>query len=111
MQAAKNYILDSTQQICDLYRNNVNIDEAVELMRRQNISAELVKSVYIQLSKEVSKLMTERFHYYTIKRKQFLPRYNIYYWTSRYLLTYCEKSTNPTLHEIKIDDLFHNKST
>jgi ABC-type uncharacterized transport system fused permease/ATPase subunit len=90
---------ERTQQIFRLYYDNVNVNEAVELMRGQNISAEVVKSIYDQLSANAEKL--DRFHYYTTGVN------NISYWTSRYLLAF---STKADFHEIKIIDLFNDKS-
>jgi hypothetical protein len=109
MQAAKNYILDSTQQICDLYRDNVNIDEAVESMQGRNISAEFITSIYTQLSNEVDKFATKRFHYYDYDNDT--NAYNrVSCWTSRYLLVYNTELSESTFHEIKIIDLFNDKS-
>jgi hypothetical protein len=97
------------QQISRLYYDGVNIDEAVKSLRSQNISAEVVKSIYDQLSENVEKLTTDRFHYYTIKDgiKVFTI---IDCWTSRYLLNHHYESSNSAFHNIEILDLFNDKS-
>jgi Zn-dependent M32 family carboxypeptidase len=56
MQAAQERVVKFTRQICDLYHNDVSIYEAIELMRDKDVSSELVKSIYDQLSKEVKDL-------------------------------------------------------
>jgi hypothetical protein len=73
-----------TQQIRDLYLHNVNIEEAIELMRDRNISAELVKAIYNQYSIDTEKLKTDRFYYYTINIENYLFMNSYYIWTSRY---------------------------
>jgi hypothetical protein len=93
-----------------IFHNNVNVDDLVESMRGQSVSSELVKSIYDQLSKEDDELMKERFYYYKITRKNYLLHRNIYYWTSRYLITGYYKSPDPDFHEIKIFDAFNDKS-
>jgi hypothetical protein len=60
------------ERISGSYRNHVNVEKAVELMRGQNISSESVKSVYSQLSTNADKLMTERFYYHIIKSGNYL---------------------------------------
>jgi hypothetical protein len=111
MEAAEKRIVESTRQISRLYHDGVNFNKAVESMRAQNISADLVKSIYDQLSTDTETLMTDRFHYYTMEGEQnFLPCDNIYYWTSRYLLAYWHRSPDSKLHKIKIFDLFNNRS-
>jgi hypothetical protein len=96
------------QQISRLYRNNVHVEEAVKSMRDRGISSKSVKSIYNQLSRDDEKLMTERFHYYTTKAEKKLCDYDANCWTSRYLLACAFKSAD--FHEIKIIDVFNNKS-
>jgi hypothetical protein len=109
MTSAEERLVESTRQISRLYHDNVNVDEAIELMRCQNISAEVVKDFYYHLSTEIDE-STEKFHYYTIEdREKFFKRAD--YWTSRYLFTYDDKSLDYAFHEITIFDSFNNKST
>jgi hypothetical protein len=110
METIDKRIVESTKQICRLYHNRVNIKEAVKLMRGQNISAELVKRIYNQLSADVENLMEERFHYYTVESEQYSPFYEIDYWTSRYLLIYADHANQSGLYEITILDLFNDAS-
>jgi hypothetical protein len=98
------------RQISRLYHNDVGVRQAVELMQSQGIVAELVETIYDQLSIDAQKLMTERFHYYTINTKNYLVYYHVDCWTSRYLLVYGSKSTNSAFHEIKVIDSFNDKS-
>jgi hypothetical protein len=111
MESEKQAIDESTKRISRLYYDNIDVDEAIELMRDCDISAELVESVYSELSAKVEKLMTDRFHYHTIEcEENFIPCDNIYYWTSRYLLACCNRLSKSALHEIEIFDLFNDKS-
>jgi hypothetical protein len=98
------------QQISRLYHDNVNIEEAVLLIRDWHVSSELVKSIYDQLSKEDDNLMKERFYYYKIARENDSLYRSIYYWTSRYLLVDETVSDNSKFHEIRIFDAFNDKS-
>jgi hypothetical protein len=93
-----------------IFHNNIDAEEAVELMRGQNVSSELVKSIYDQLSKEDDNLMKERFYYYKIARENDSLYRSIYYWTSRYLLVDETVSDNSKFHEIRIFDAFNDKS-
>jgi hypothetical protein len=105
--ASENDNIDEVAQVIfNLYYDCVNIEEAVKLMGSQNISAELVKSIYNELSTEIDKL-TDRFYYYTIEVE---TDDVITYWTSRYFLAYRKYSPDSAFHEIKIIDLFNNKS-
>jgi hypothetical protein len=108
MQATQERILESIQQICDLYHNNIDVDKAAKLMRSQDISAELVKAIYDQLSTKDEKLMMDRFYYYTIE-----PDFDDNFkncWTSRYLITGYSKSLDPDFHDITVFDAFNDKS-
>jgi hypothetical protein len=97
------------QQISRLYYDNIDVENAVKLMRTQNISAEMVKYIYDQLSENVEKLMTDRFHYYNIKNGIEVPTM-IKCWTSRYLISHDIFSNNSTFHEITIIDSFNDQS-
>jgi hypothetical protein len=109
MEDDKQNIVYITQQIFRLYHDGVMIDKAVELMRDQNVSSELAKSIYDKVSKYANeKIMTDRFHYYTIEKLGFYCY--IYYWTSRYLLVYRPISTDPAFHDINIIDSFNDQS-
>jgi hypothetical protein len=108
MNAADKPILESTQQICYLYHNHVDVKEAVELMQSQGISANMANAIYDQLSLNAEKLMKDRFHNYTIEFDICFD--NVAYWTSRYLFAYGFESTDPALHEIIIVDSFNDKS-
>jgi hypothetical protein len=98
-----------TERIYFLYLDDYDIHEAVEFMRHRNISAEVVKSVYKQLSADDDK-MADRFHCYTIKIGNNGYSGKINYWTSRYLIGRESESLNPGFHEITIFDSFNNKS-
>jgi hypothetical protein len=99
------------QQISRLYHDRVNIDEAIKLMRRShNISSDLIKFMYDELSEQAEKLITDRFHYYTIEVDETLQSYSINCWTSRYLLRYKNASSDFALHKITIFDAFNDKS-
>jgi hypothetical protein len=108
MENDKRNIVHVTRWISRLYHDDVTIDKAVELMRNQNVSPELVKSIYDKASKYANeKIMTDRFHYYTFEKLGLYRQ--IYYWTSRYMLV----SHNPSksaFHEVKIIDLFNDNS-
>jgi hypothetical protein len=93
-----------------IFHDNVNVEEDVELMRGQSVSSELVKSIYDQLSTDAEKLMKERFHYYAIENDENLLFYCVDHWTSRYLISYDTHSTNFDSYNIKIIDLFNDKS-
>jgi hypothetical protein len=97
------------QQISRLYYDNIDTDQAVELMRGQNVSAELVKAIYDQLSADIEK-WRERFNYYTIGSDSGNDFDIVSCWTSRYLLGYHHESPDPDFHEIKIIDVFNDKS-
>jgi 3-methyladenine DNA glycosylase/8-oxoguanine DNA glycosylase len=107
METAKKRIVESTKQIWRLYYKRVNVEEAVKSMRGQNISAELVKSIYNQLSADAENLMEDRFYHYTIECSNY---HQINYWTSRYLLIYKSEEYQSASHEINIFDLFNNTS-
>jgi hypothetical protein len=111
MESDGERILESIQQICDLYHNDVSIYEAIELMRDKDVSSELVKSIYDQLSKEDDKLMKGRFYYYyTSKADKYWLNQRVGYWTSRYLVTAQYKCDESAFHEIEIIDFFSDKS-
>jgi hypothetical protein len=110
MEADEERIDQAYQEISYLYHYDHNVERAIELMRDQNVSSDLVKSIYNELSRKAEKSRTERFHYYTYKNDM-----NEYFnvvdcWTSRYLLGYRKYILNPAFHEIKIIDIFNNKS-
>jgi hypothetical protein len=100
----------NTQHISRLYHDRIKVGEAVEIMRDYDISAELVKNTYDQLSKDGEKTMMKRFHYYTIKLEKKFFNYNAVYWTSRYLLTYDNHPSDSAFHEVTLFDVFNNKS-
>jgi hypothetical protein len=111
METTKQRFVESTQRIFELYHDDINVKEAIKLMRDLNITAEVVESIYAQLSAKSWNLMKKRFHYYTIEGEEnFIPGDSIYYWTSRYLLAYNKTSPDSAFHEIKIIDLFNDKS-
>jgi hypothetical protein len=112
METNEPTIDEAKQQISRLYYDNIDVEEAIDVMQDQNVSFEFVRDVYTQLSNEVEKLMMDRFHYYTIKGEQnFILHYNIYYWTSRYLLVFRNRLSKSAIPEIEMIDLFNNKST
>jgi hypothetical protein len=90
---------ESTKEISRLYYGCFDVEEAIILMRHWNISAEVVKNTYNQLSIDAKKSMTKKFHYSTIKVNM---NDIVRYWTSRYLLAYDDASSDPAFHEIKI---------
>jgi hypothetical protein len=100
---------ESIRLISDLYHDRIEVNKAIELMIDRDISAELVKSIYNQLSKEAEKLTIERFHYYTIEIERGFFYRNVKYWTSRYLIAYDAISVDRGFHEIMIFDLFNDK--
>jgi hypothetical protein len=106
METDEQLIYEVEKQLSRLYYHRFNVDEAIELMRDQNISAELVKNFYNELSTEVEKL-TKRFYYTEVERCY--SDYVVAYWTRHYLLSYND-ITNPSFHEITIFDIFNNKS-
>jgi hypothetical protein len=93
------------EQISCLYHNGINLDEAVELLQPRNISAELVKSTYDELSKSAKK-----FHYYAMDIEEYSFNYNIDYWTSRYFIIYRHYTFDSAFHEIEIIDSFNDKT-
>jgi hypothetical protein len=101
---------ESKQEISRLYYNNLGINEAIESIRDLNISFELVKTIYDQLSKEDEKLLPGKFHYYTIEDYTDDFFKVIRFWTSRYLLVYNFESPDLAFHEIRLIDLFNDKS-
>jgi hypothetical protein len=100
---------ESTKQISHLYHDNIDVDKAIELMRDQNVSSEVVKSIYNQLSAKIEKLMADRFHYYNVE-VGINDDFDIYVWTSRYLLVYYNDLLYSAFHKIKIIDLFNDRS-
>jgi hypothetical protein len=110
MEADEERLVELTRQIYRLYHSDVDVETAGESMRRQNISAGLVKSIYVELSKEAEKLMADRFYYYSIKDGIYGSFEDIKFWTSRYLFVYDTTSYNSTFYLITIFDLFNNKS-
>jgi hypothetical protein len=100
-----------TQLISRFYHNHVNIHDAVELMRDQNVSYELVQTIYDQLSEDAEKLTAERFHYYTHESEKDLKFHRVICWTSRYLIVYDAKLRDSAFHEITIIHSFNDKST
>jgi hypothetical protein len=109
MEGVKARILESIQQIFNLYETDVNVDETIKLMRDRNISANVVKGIYDQLSEDAKRLMTERFYYYTLEEDLDKDLKRIRWWTSRYLLGY-SKSRDSAFHDITVFDVFNNKS-
>jgi hypothetical protein len=106
MEGAKKHILESTQQIVDLYCNNVYRHGAIRLMKDRNTSSKLVNAIYDQLTMKYPNLTMGRFHYYAIPSKNRSHKI-VGKWTSRYMLA---SNTKPAFHEIQIIDLFHDKS-
>jgi hypothetical protein len=109
MESDKERIDQVTQQIVRLYHDNIGVEEAIDLMGDQNISAELVYGIYTQLFKDAEKSMTERFHYCNVEVKRDPYSYYVNYWTSRYILGY-ERISHPPFYDITIFDLFNDKS-
>jgi hypothetical protein len=110
MQAAQKHMDELTRQIYRLYHSNVNINKAIKRLRRQNISADLVKSIYDRVSKDAENLMTDRFHYYTM-RDGISDYFRVLgCWTNRYLIGYDIESGDSNSREIQIIDLFNDKS-
>jgi hypothetical protein len=109
MDADKESLDQVKRLISRLYHYGANADEVLELMRGQNINANVVKAVYDQLSEDARRLMTDRFNYYTLE-VDIRSHFDIVScWTSRYLLGY-SKSTDSPFHDITIFDAFNNKS-
>jgi hypothetical protein len=106
METNEQAIHDSTKRISRLYHDNIDVNLAIKSMQNWNVSAEFVRDIYMQLSKEVEKLMTDRFHYHTLNN----CFYKIEFWTSRYLIGYNFESSDTAFHEIKIIDLFSDRS-
>jgi hypothetical protein len=105
---SKKRLDESTQRISRLYYNNYNVEEAVEIMGRQNISAELVNSIYNELSKDAENSMKNRFYYFTVNINYSFDMVD--YWTSRYLFAYGFDSSDSAFHEVTLFDVFNNKS-
>jgi hypothetical protein len=110
MEADEERLVELTQQISLLYHNNIGINKVVELMRDQNVSVEVVASIYYQLFDNTEKLMRERFHYYVIECDMINDLNIVDCWTSRYFLTYSPYLSNSALHEITIFDVFNDRS-
>jgi hypothetical protein len=110
MNAAKERLVKSTQQIFDLYHDCVNVKEVIELMQDQDICSDLVRDIYNQLSTDAEKSTKKRYHYYNSKLSNYSAYSKVDYWTSRYLLIYKAESANSDYHEIAILDLFNDKS-
>jgi hypothetical protein len=98
------------KQILRLYHNNIDVEEIVQLMRSRDISAEFVKSVYNELSAKTKKIITDRFYYHSIEVGTNNDFDVVSCWTSRYLRAFRNRSTDSAFHEIKMFDLFNNKS-
>jgi hypothetical protein len=109
MESGDESILEPTQKIYRLYHNDVNVNEAVELMQNQGISPDLVKSIYDQLLTDAEK-MTERFHYYNAEVNRNANFYRVICWTSRYMIAYDSISSDSNFYEFKMIDLFNDKS-
>jgi hypothetical protein len=110
MQATQERVVKFTRLISRLFYDNIDVEEAVESMRSQNVSSELIKSIYTQLSNEVDELRERFFYYYTSKVDKPRLKYRVGYWTSRYLITSYYESSDSAFHEIEIIDLFNDKS-
>jgi hypothetical protein len=110
MESDEKRINEAKQQIARFYHDNISVEEAVELMRDKDISAEFVERVYDQLSEAAEKSITDRFHYCNIDVKRHPYLYNVNYWTSRYLIDCFNESSDSAFHEITIFDVFNNKS-
>jgi hypothetical protein len=108
VKAAQKHIFKATYQIFRLYYDHVGLIEAMNLMRGQNISFDLVKAIYDELSTNAQNLTEKRLSYYTMDAKRHFICYC--FWTSRYLLVYDFKPTNSAFHEISLFDLFNDKS-
>jgi hypothetical protein len=110
MQATQERVVKFTRLISRLFYDNIDVEEAVESMRSQNVSSELVKAIYTQLSNEVDQLRDRFYYYYTTEVDKYWLNYRVGYWTSRYLLIEEAVSDKSAFHEIKIIDLFNDKS-
>jgi hypothetical protein len=115
MEAIKERIVELTREVCRLYGDFANVDEAIESMQNQNVSAQFVKGIYEQLSEEADNLTetcrenTEKRKFYSIKEEQ--DRYsNVVAWTSRYFLMFNRENPNSSLHKIIVFDSFNDKS-
>jgi hypothetical protein len=111
MDAAEESILESTRQIYRLYHDGFDVWEASDLLRDRDISDEMVKSIYDQLSRNAEKLTTGKFHYYTIGRGKNRLYSHVNYWTNRYLVAYrYDQSSDPAFNGITVFDVFNDKS-
>jgi hypothetical protein len=110
MESDEKRINEVRQQISRFYYDNIDIDEAIERMRDQDISAEFVESVYNQLSEAVEKSMTKRFHYQTVEIGTNNDFDVVSCWTSRYLIGCFNESSDSAFHKIQIIDTFNDKS-
>jgi hypothetical protein len=110
MDSDEENIPEPEQQISNFYHGNFNVNEAINIMKCGNISAEVVESVYDQLLTDAENLTKKRFHYYTYEVYKNLQSYRVECWTSRYLISYDTESTDSAFHEIEIIDSFNDKS-
>jgi hypothetical protein len=111
MKTDEERIVESTRQIYRLYHDDVNVYQAIKLMRGQRILSGFVEFVYNQLSWNEEKLMEERFNYYSTENGINDSFDCVKFWTSRYLLSHHTRSLiYNAFHKIKIIDLFNNKS-
>jgi hypothetical protein len=110
MKTSEESIIESTRQISRLYYDGVNVKKAIEVMRYRGIIADLIESIYNQLSCSDERLKIEKFDYYAIE-VDIKRSFDVFvYWTSRYLLAYKTRVFNRTFHEITIIDLFNDIS-
>jgi hypothetical protein len=100
METANERILESTRQICNLYHDYIKLEEAVKLMRGQNICAEFVKGIYNQLSADADNLTEESsvatisiFYRISYRNKKFCP----------YRISYREKKIFPISYRYRIE--------
>jgi hypothetical protein len=107
METVEDHIDEVTQQISRLYHHDVSVEEAIELMRGQDISAEFVQAIYNELFDDAENSTANRFHYYTFYTKTRCSSNSYSFWTGRYLLDF--ESTYSRLHEITIFDFFNHK--
>jgi hypothetical protein len=115
MRAIEERVLKLTQKVCRLYGTFAEIDEAIESMAEQSVSAQFVKGIYQQLSSESDNWTetcrdnAEKHNFYSIKEET--DDYNnVVAWTSRYFLKFNFDTSDPALHKINVFDSFNDKS-
>jgi hypothetical protein len=114
MDAIEERIVELTREVCRLYCDFANVDEAIESMQNQNVSAQFVKGIYEQLSEEANNLTktcrknAEKHKFYTIEEKE--DRCGLVVaWTSRYFLMLTGEDLSLNSHKITVFDSFNDK--